>query len=138
MPFVRFQDLKVYNLAEELADTVWSIVVKWGVLARDTVGKQLIRAADSISANIAEGSGRHSPADNRRFVRIARGSLHETQNWLRRAFKRKLITPDETASLHGLIEQLAPALNGYLASIGRPPRGGPAKNAPAPDDVSAY
>ncbi|MCE9567710.1 MAG: four helix bundle protein [Planctomycetes bacterium] len=123
MPFVRFQNLKVYKLAEELADAVWPIALKWDNLARDTIGKQLIRAADSIGANIAEGCGRHTPNDNRRFVRIARGSLLETQHWLRRAFSRKLITPEQTATLQKLVEQLAPSLNAYLSSIGRPPAG---------------
>ncbi|MCQ8780202.1 four helix bundle protein, partial [Escherichia coli] len=68
MASARFQDLLVYQLAEELADGVWEIVRGWDILARDTVGKQLIRAADSVGANIAEGCGRQSYNDNRRFV----------------------------------------------------------------------
>jgi four helix bundle protein len=56
--------------------------------AKDTVGKQMVRAGDSIGANIAEGSGRGSFQDNRRFIRIARGSLYETMHWLRRANNR--------------------------------------------------
>ena len=119
MPFVRFQDLGVYKLAEELADAVWPIVLGWNGLARDTVGKQLIRAADSISANIAEGSGRYSPNDNRLFVRIARGSFLETQHWLRRAFRRKLISPEQTELLRDVIDRLSPVLNAYLRSIGK-------------------
>jgi four helix bundle protein len=119
MAFVRFQDLEVYRLAEELADAIWEIVLKWDVLARDTVGKQLIRAADSIGANIAEGSGRDSPGDTRRFLRIARGSLLETQHWLRRAFRRKLLTPDQTAVLQAQIDKLPLKLNAFLKSIGR-------------------
>jgi four helix bundle protein len=121
MGFLRFQDLDVYRLAEELEDAIWQIVLKWGTLARDTVGKQLIRAADSIGANIAEGCGRQSQNDNRRFVRIARGSLLETQHWLRRAFRRKLLTQEQITALQTTIERLAPALNGYLKSIGRSP-----------------
>jgi four helix bundle protein len=119
MAFVRFQDLDVYQLAEELADTVWEIVQKWNVLARDTVGKQLIRAADSIGANIAEGSGRDSHADTRRFLRIARGSLLETQHWLRRAFRRQLLTADQIKALQATLDKLPPKLNAYLKSIGR-------------------
>lgn len=85
MPTVSFEDLQVYQLAETLADDVWSIVEPWDAFARDTVRKQLVRAADSIGANIAEGTGRGSYQDNRRFIRIARGSLCETRHWLRRA-----------------------------------------------------
>ena len=127
MPFVRFQELAVYKLAEELADAVWAVVSGWNNLARDTVGKQVVRAADSVGANIAEGSGRHSRQDNRRFVRIARGSLLETQHWLRRAFSRNLLTAEQTATLRGLADRLAPTLNAYLRSIDRP-AGGEAPN----------
>jgi four helix bundle protein len=130
MGFVRFQDLTVYRLTEELEDAVWEIVLKWDILARDTVGKQLIRAADSIGANIAEGSGRQSHNENRRFIRIARGSLLESQHWLRRAFRRKLLTPEQSTALQATLEQLAPALNGYLKSIGRSPGPDP---TPDPD-----
>jgi four helix bundle protein len=108
MGFVRFQDLDVYRLSEELADGIWEIVPKWNLLARDTVGKQMIRAADSIGANIAEGSGRHSQNDNQRFIRIARGSFHETQHWLRRAFRRKLLTTEQTNSIQRIIRKLGP------------------------------
>jgi four helix bundle protein len=52
-----FENLAVYQLAERLSDEVWSIVMRWGELPRNTVGKQLLRAADSIGANIAEGEG---------------------------------------------------------------------------------
>jgi four helix bundle protein len=119
MAFVRFQELTVYQLSENLADSIWHIVLHWNTLARDTVGKQLIRAADSIGANIAEGCGRHSPIDNRRHVRIARASMLETQHWLRRAFRRHLLTEQQTATLQSNLEQLAPTLNAYLRSLGR-------------------
>jgi four helix bundle protein len=113
-----FEQLEVYQLAEKLADEVWAIVLTWDNFAKDTVGKQLVRAADSIGANIAEGCGRQSFQDNRRFVRIARGSLNETRHWLRRAYKRKLLDDTKVAALKPMLEELAPRLNAYLKSIG--------------------
>src|SRR5208282_6445842 len=86
MSRTNFENLRVYKLAEELADEIWKIVLRWDTFARDTIGRQIVRCADSIGANIAEGTGRHSFQDNRRFVRVARGSLYETQPFLRRAF----------------------------------------------------
>jgi four helix bundle protein len=74
-----FEELRVYRQAEELADLVWDMVRRWPVFARDTVGIQLVKAADSIGANIAEGTGRGTFVDNRRFAQIGRGSLYETQ-----------------------------------------------------------
>ena len=113
-----FENLRVYQLSEEIADLVWEIVVKWKWLAQDTVGKQLIKSADSIGANIAEGTGRGSYADNRRFARIARGSLFEVKHWLRRAYKRDLLTENEVSKLQNLIIELTPKLSAYIRSIG--------------------
>jgi len=56
MEKTNFENLEIYKLAEELADKVWEIVIKWDRLAQDTVGKQLIRSSDSVGANIAEGA----------------------------------------------------------------------------------
>jgi four helix bundle protein len=89
--------------------------------AKDTIGKQMLRAADSIGANIAEGSGRGSYQDNRRFVRVARGSLYETKHWLRRAYRRKLLSPEQTENLKSILDNLCPMLNAYLKSIGLRP-----------------
>ena len=113
-----FEKLQVYKLSERLADQVWKIVLRWDFLARETVGKQLIRAADSVGANIAEGSGRGSELDLRRFLRIARGSLYETQHWLRRSYKRRLLTEKQVNDLLPIIKELTPKLNAYLRSIG--------------------
>lgn len=105
-------------MSEQLADEIWGIVSKWDNFAKDTVGKQIVRAADSIGANIAEGAGRGSFQDNRRFVKIARGSLNETKHWLRRAYKRDLFTTANVSKMVPLMDELAPRLNAYLKSIG--------------------
>ena len=118
MEKTNFENLEIYQLSEKLADEVWDIVLGWNSLAQDTVGKQIIRSAYSIGANIAEGSGRGSDKDYSRFLKISRGSLYETRHWLRRAFKRKLLTDDQIKSLTPTIEKLTPKLNAYLRSIG--------------------
>ncbi len=82
MEKTNFEKLQVYQLAEKLADEIWRVVLGWDYFARDTVGRQIVRAADGIGANLAEGTGRGSLQDNRRFVKIARGSLYETKHWL--------------------------------------------------------
>lgn len=119
MARTNFENLRVYQLSEDLADEIWDIVLIWDNFAKDTVGKQMVRSADSIGANIAEGEGRGSFQDNRRFCKIARGSLQETQHWLRRAFKRNLLTKEQIEILKPMIEKLSPTLNAYLSSIGR-------------------
>ncbi|MGA2987456.1 MAG: four helix bundle protein [Terriglobia bacterium] len=122
-----FENLRVYQLSEKLSDSIWKIARGWDQLAKDTVGRQLIRAADSIGANIAEGTGRGSFQDNRRFVRNAHGSLYETRHWLRRAHARRLLSVEEVKAVKPILDELGPKLNAYLSSIGPVPE--PQKNA---------
>jgi four helix bundle protein len=51
-------------------------------IAKGTVGKQLVRPSDTISANIAEGFGRFHYKENKNFCYFSRGSLIETKGWL--------------------------------------------------------
>lgn len=109
-----YEDLTVYKLSENLSDMVWDIVINWDDFEKDTVGKQLIKAADSISDNIAEGSGRGSYLDNKRFVKISRGSLFETKNWIKKATRRKLISEFDNDRLLKIIEELIPRLSAFI------------------------
>ena len=100
--------------------------MKFGASSPAGIISLKIRSANKLfvppirsGANIAEGEGRGSFQDNRRFCRIARGSLQETQHWLRRAFKRNLLTKEQIETLKPLIERLSPTLNAYLGSIGK-------------------
>ena len=118
MIYRRVEDLEVYRLAEKVSDEIWRLVVSWPPFEKRTVGQQLVRSADSIGANIAEGAGRGSFADNKRFVKIARGSLNETRFWLRRACSRNIIGRDDAKRISPLFDELSPRLNAYLKSIG--------------------
>ena len=114
-----FENLVVYQFSEKLADMIWEIVVDWDYFVKDTVGKQIVKSSDSIGANIAEGTGRGSYRDNKRFAKIARGSLFETKHWLRRADKRKLFNENQTKELKAILDELSPKLSAYINSIGR-------------------
>jgi four helix bundle protein len=54
MQRTNFENLRAYKLTEELSDAIWEITVHLNGFERDTVGKQIVRSADSIGANIAE------------------------------------------------------------------------------------
>ena len=114
-----FENLRVYQLSEKLSDTIWNIAIKWDRLAQETVGKQMINSVDSIGANIAEGTGRGSFADNKRFAKIARASLFEVKHWLRRSHQRDLLTKEDILALQHIIDELTPKLSAYIKSIGK-------------------
>ena len=112
-----FEDLEVYQLSEKLADGIWEMVVQWESFAKYRVGGQLVDAADSIGANIAEGSGRGTFKDNCHFARTARGSFLETRHFLRRAFRRSLLSEEQIAQLQPIVSELGPRLNAYIRSL---------------------
>ena len=97
-----------------MADKIWDIAISWESFAKDTVGKQLARAVDSIGANIAESNGRYHPNDVIRFLYYSRGSLKEARYWLRRAEKRQLIKEAEVALFFRELDQIGLELNGYI------------------------
>lgn len=118
MTRTNFVRLHIYQLSEKLSDEIWKIAKGWNYFAQNTVGIQIVKAADSVGSNIAEGSGRGTNPDLRRFLRISRGSLYETRHWFRRAYKRNLLTDEQVKLLLPIVNELTPKLNAYLASIG--------------------
>ena len=107
MEKTNFENLHIYRLSERLAEQIWRIVLGWEYFAKNTVGIQIVKAADSVRANVAEGSGRGTEAEPRRFLRVARGSLYETQHWLRRAYKRNLLTQKQVDELVPVLRELS-------------------------------
>src|SRR5689334_18146793 len=91
-----FQNLRVYQLAVALADELFFVASRWPPFVRYSMGSQLIRAADSVAANIAEATGRWHVPNKRRVLFIARGSLAETEHWIARAERRGLLEPGTT------------------------------------------
>ena len=94
------------------------MVENWDHSQKDTIGKQLVRSADSISANIAEGYGRYFFKENRNFCYYSRGSLLETKNWLGKAWRRKLLDERKYKILNESLEELHKSLNAYIKYIG--------------------
>ena len=115
----RIEDLEVYNLSEKFSDEVWFMVIQWEYFVKDTIGKQLARSADSISANIAEGYGRYHYKENKNFCYFSRGSVIETKGWLRKARVRGLITDEKHTELIKKLETIHLKLNAYIKYIGK-------------------
>ena len=110
----RLEDLEVYKISFEISDKVWNLLIHWDNFSRNNIGGQLLRAIDSVGANIAEGYGRGSKIDNARFVKIARGSLFEIKHWLTISNKRKLLSDSEISEILDDIESLLPRLSAYI------------------------
>ena len=66
---MKLEELRVYQMAMEMGEKVWDIVIKWDYFTKDTIGKQLVRAADSVAANLSEGFGRYHFKEAKNFTR---------------------------------------------------------------------
>jgi four helix bundle protein len=111
------EDLKVLQIAENIADDVWRYVITWDVFARDVLGSQLARATDSIGANIAESFGRFNFGEKVQFLYYARGSLFETKYWLNRSANRGLLRRDIAQSYANRLTELARQINRFASSL---------------------
>ncbi|MCE2994875.1 MAG: four helix bundle protein [Cyclobacteriaceae bacterium] len=114
-------DLKIYNQAMEIGEKVWQDVTSWNYLEKDTVGKQLIRAVDSIAANLSEGYGRYHFKEEKNFAYYSRGSLYETKTWLTKAKNRNLISEQRFSEYSDSLTILVIMLNNYIKTIGPKP-----------------
>lgn len=119
MGSVDLHDLRVYQLAMRVGEDVWSLTIGWEWLAKQPIGLQWIRSADSIAANISEGYGRYSFKENARFCYYSRGSLRETQTWLEKATARSLVSESVSSDLSMKLEALRRQLDNYIHSFGR-------------------
>ncbi len=115
---IKLIDLEVYKVALDIGDKVWDIVDRWDFFNKDTLGKQFVKAADSIALNIAEGYGRFFYKENKNFNYYSRGSAFESTSCLRKAIKRKLISEEENLLLRQLFARYLKLMNGYIKSIG--------------------
>ena len=118
----RLEDLDVYRLSEQFSNQVWELVATWGYFEKDTLGKQLVRSADSIGANIAEGFGRYHYKDNKNFCYFSRGSVIETKTWLIKSLTRGLLSETNFDTLIKDLELIHIKLNAYIKNIGPVPK----------------
>jgi len=112
-----FEDLRVLKSAEEIADSIWKVVIQWDAFAKDVVGKQITRSADSVGANIAESFGRFNFGEKLQFLYYSRGSLFETKYWLNRTKMRELMKPDEVDEYVKKLTDLARQLNTFAGGL---------------------
>ncbi|MEX2028013.1 MAG: four helix bundle protein [Candidatus Curtissbacteria bacterium] len=112
--YLQLNDVSSYKVAFHLSNYVWEIVLKWDHFAKDTVGKQFVRAVDSISANIAEGFGRYTKKDKVNFYRYSYGSIKESLDWNEKSKVRKLLSKEEYAHILGELNKLPREVNGLI------------------------
>jgi four helix bundle protein len=114
---MNLEDLNIYSSSLDLCNLIWKKVMTWDSFAKSKIGRQLVRAADSIPANISEGFGRYHYKEEKQFLYYARGSLYETRTFLTVAHSRNLIAAAKHDNLISQIDILGRKLNSFINSV---------------------
>ncbi len=109
--YLQLNDITAYKAAFNLSNYVWDTVMQWDFFAKDTVGKQFVRAIDSVSANIAEGFGRYSKKDKIKFYRYSHASVKECLDWNEKSKVRKLMHNDQYTYILAELQKLPKEIN---------------------------
>lgn len=112
-----FEDLIIWQKAHSITLEIYKITKTFPLEEKFRLTDQLKRASSSISANIAEGHGRHHYLDEVKFLYQARGSLEEVRNHLMLARDLEYLTDEVYKELSQNCLTLAKGLNSYITSI---------------------
>lgn len=118
---MKLDEFIVYRMAMEMGEEIWKVVVNWDFFAKDTIGKQFVRAIDSVASNLSEGLGRYHYREAKNFSFYSRGSLYETKTWLTKAQNRNLIETEDYHRISASLESIGVKINNYINSIGKTP-----------------
>jgi len=112
--YLQLNDIEAYKISFHLSNYVYGIVINWDHFPKDTVGRQFVRAVDSISANIAEGNGRYGKKDRVKFYRISFGSVRECLDWNEKSKVRNLLKNDQYQFIFAELSKLPLSINSLI------------------------
>ncbi len=119
MPVRNFRDLIAWQKAMDFAEAVYRATASFPKEEIYGLRAQVRGAASSVPANIAEGQGRKSTNEFRRFLSIAHGSLCEAHTHLLLAERLGYLTHPVIVGLVDHAEEIARLINGLLDSLSR-------------------
>lgn len=114
-----FEGLEVYEKSRALVSEVYRIQSQFPKEERFALGDQIRRAAVSITANLAEGSGRQSLKEKIHFIEISYGSLMEVFCELQTACDLGYMTDEQLNNIRPQFTDIAKMLSGLRSSLER-------------------
>lgn len=109
-----FRDLVAWQRAMDITPEVYAILQQFPEFERFGLSDQIRRAVISVSANIAEGQGRHHSKEFVQFLGIARGSLSELESLLILANRLGYMTEQQLTILTDKIHSIRRPLHGLI------------------------
>jgi four helix bundle protein len=112
-----YKDLRVWKRGMSLATAVYELTA--GFPKREEIGlaSQMRRASVSIPSNIAEGYGRQSTGDYKRFLSVARGSLYELETQLLLCQQLGLLDSSNANGILASTAELSKMLSSLIAKV---------------------
>ncbi len=117
-----FKDLKAWQHARALAVLSRAAIARLPESERDGLASQWRRASYSVALNIAEGASRRGTKEFRRFLDIARASLHEIEAIIELVLAFEYFRPEELAKLQAVREECAKTVYGLLRKFSDSPK----------------
>jgi four helix bundle protein len=113
-----YRNLDVWQSAQEIAAEIIQLLRRLPRdAAVDEITHQLIRAAGSVGANVAEGHGRYTFGAYRNHLSIAKGSACETDGWLDLLRRINAISEQQEATLHSRLTSLVAVLTRKITNL---------------------
>lgn len=110
----KFERLEVYKKALIFNREIFKITEKFPAHLKFSLISQIIRAAISIIANIAEASGRIGSRESRNLFNIAKGSIYEVVSLLDLSLMQNYISKEEYGKLYNQSEEISKMLSGLI------------------------
>jgi four helix bundle protein len=107
-----FEKMLAWQKAVEWSDSIFDVADRLHQKYQFSFGDQLRRACLSVSNNLAEGSGRRTPAGQRYFYDVAHGSIYEVVSVLAILKRRDLLPADEYDKLYKQGDEVASIVYG--------------------------
>lgn len=118
MAYQSFTELEVYKECRQFRKVVSALVkAHFTHEEKFRLSDQILRSSRSITANIAEGHGRHYYKENIQFCRTSRASLSETLEHLITAFDEKYISNEQLIDCKAKVDLCGRLLNGYITFL---------------------
>lgn len=114
-----FEKLEVWQLSRKFVTSVYKLIVDFPQEERYALCDQIRRAAVSVPSNIAEGSSRTYPKEQKHFIEIAYSSLMEVYCQLIIAVDLGYATIEQVNEIKTLIDRIAQMLNALRTSLNK-------------------
>ena len=112
-----YRDLLIWQKSMTLVTEIYKITSSFPKEEIYGITSQIRRSSVSVPSNIAEGYGRNSTGDYKRFLHISLGSLYELQTQIEICFRLQYLKNESFLSLQAQTNELERMMNSMISKI---------------------